>query len=282
MKFLPIIAVFVLFLPCSSYAAKCKVDGKWYPYDSPQCNAFRGAKPRLSSTDHDDTRSVPGSATTRPEGAGPAGEKHIYPMAQASHREVPPGYSVKSEVAEFVVDPASRPVVRRGLEPQPPPVPIDAGQRALLLGIDSAKYSNIDEFEEDMSDHFLLSASQPIIADRAYLTLSAPHYIDPNSDVLFMSNKYSGIGLHFKVEVGRVYLIDFLVRPLEPLSYRLSMKPNEHIYKDLGGSYNHILSTVKSISAGLIHIGLDSDPGTNFRFYAVSVTSVDAALIQDN
>jgi len=111
------------------------------------------------------------------------------------------------------------------------------------------------------------------------ISQSSPHHVDPKLGVMFNPDEFSVIGLHLQVEQGRSYLVDFLVRPSDSLNYRLRMSPGEYVYEDLGGSYNHVLATVTSKSAGWTNIALDSDSGKMFRFFGVSVTSVDESLI---
>ena len=41
MKFFATIAVLFLLFPSNTYAARCKVNGEWYSYDSPKCNPHK-------------------------------------------------------------------------------------------------------------------------------------------------------------------------------------------------------------------------------------------------
>jgi len=59
MKFIAKISTLVLLFSPEIYAAKCKVDGVWYPYDSPQCQPFKYENLKKTNAPQQDKTSVP-------------------------------------------------------------------------------------------------------------------------------------------------------------------------------------------------------------------------------
>ena len=100
-------------------------------------------------------------------------------LAVSGYREVPPGYSSESDIAKFEIDPAAVPEVRREVADRIPPEPLQIGQRAFYLGIQSADFPTMDAFQEYMNqstEYFVLTPAEPMMEDRAFMTLYYPSF----------------------------------------------------------------------------------------------------------
>ncbi|TQE98376.1 MAG: hypothetical protein FKY71_14160 [Spiribacter salinus] len=80
---LAFVAVAALLVPASGNAARCKVDGEWYDYDSPECQGETGGSSNDdSSTDR--TTSEPSGPTLNPGYVACLTEEHLDQYTRAS------------------------------------------------------------------------------------------------------------------------------------------------------------------------------------------------------
>ena len=50
MKFTTLIVAYIFLFSADSHAARCKIDGVWYSYDSPECSPERPEQPKPLKT----------------------------------------------------------------------------------------------------------------------------------------------------------------------------------------------------------------------------------------
>jgi hypothetical protein len=193
--------------------------------------------------------------------------------------QVPPGYSTESNIATFKVDPSSQPVVRVVVGNEPPPAPLHVSQRAYHLEILSADFPTMEAFQthmEQSTEYSILTISEPLVKDRAYLSFNVVDFMDPKRGARFVTEREGVAVLHLLVEAGYTYLVDFIVTSWGTGSYRVAAESNEHVIEDLGGSYNHVIALLKATGPGWTRVSLRQDYGTGYQLHAVAVTSTEA------
>ena len=197
----------------------------------------------------------------------------VYAKAMGGKREIPAGYTIKSEVFVLNVDPGLKPAVRYAYPPDPPPSPLDAVKTGYILNTLQENTATNDEPGSEVQGYFTLSTSQPFINDKANLSFVYPHHLDPVHGALIGGKDESSVTLTLSVEEGKRYLVDFVVMSGKPINYRVTVKEREHIYEDIAGTYRHILVELLADGSGRASIRLGSEYGEYFQFYSVGVTA---------
>ncbi len=203
------------------------------------------------------------------------GTKAVYAVGR---RQLPLGYSNKSDIANFTIDPSSQPVHKIIGGDEPPPEPLHVSQRAYHLDILSADFPTMEAFQthmEQSTEYSILTISEPLVKDRAYLSFSVVNFMDPKRGARFVTESKGVAVLHLLVEAGYTYLVDFVVTSWGTSSYRVAAESNEHVIEDLGGSYNHVIALLKATGPGWTRVSLRQDYGTGYQLHAVAVTSTE-------
>ena len=197
----------------------------------------------------------------------------VYAKAEGGKREIPAGYTLKSEVFVLNVDPGLEPAMRHAYPPEPPPSPLDAVKTRNILNTIQENTATNDESGSEVQEYFTLSTSQPFIKDKASLSFAYPRHLTSTYGASIGEKDESSVTLVLNVEEGKRYLVDFVVMSVKPISYRVAVKEREHIYEDIAGTYRHILVELLAASSGRAALRLGSEHGEYFQFYSVGVTA---------
>lgn len=198
---------------------------------------------------------------------------NVYASARGGKRENPAGYASKSEIFVFNVDPGLEPAVRHAFPPDPPPSPLDVVQTGFILNASQENTATNAGSSAGKPEYFTLSTSHPFIEDKASLSFASPHHLAPVYGALIGEKDKSNVTLTLNVEEGKRYLVDFVVMTGNPINYRVTVKEHEHIYEDIGGTYQHILVELQATGSGRTSVRLGSEYGKYFQLYSVGVTA---------
>lgn len=206
-------------------------------------------------------------------------DRRTMAAAGALLASAPPGYSDISEVVTFRVRPEERPKRKVFGGPPPRPVPLDMRQRAARMAQDAADpivLSQAIEVLESEARFTLLSPAQTEINGIGSLSFHWPASVSALHGVRLTEEDDSVVVLMLEVEVGRVYLIDFMVWGVLQGSYQLTIGSKHHTYEDIGPSLQHVTTRLIAEESGKVFLLLKHLNGKGFSFYSVAITDVSA------
>jgi hypothetical protein len=109
------------------------------------------------------------------------------------------------------------------------------------------------------------------IAERAFLVLSRPQVVHPQSTVEFAADGGGVATLRLKLRSGQSCLVDFSVSGIGPGRYEIAADSQRRSFEDETGAGRHLLIGLEAEADGWTSIRLQREQG-GFHLHAVTVT----------
>lgn len=157
------------------------------------------------------------------------------------------------------------------------PAPLDDGQRRAWLesvvaaapGAEQERAAGTVDFET-----MILTAAGPYLAGQAYLVLTRPQSVHPESTVRFEDDPAAMTAVKVNVVEGRSYLVDFSVRARGPGVYHVDADSAARKFDDAHGALQHVLIALRADASGWTTVRLRREGG-GYHLYSVRVTAAD-------
>jgi hypothetical protein len=171
------------------------------------------------------------------------------------------------DVPTFSVKPSNRPAAifaPNALIPEAPKPLSPERMDKILSGLEG----------EPGGEQIVLDSKQPYIEDRAYLTLTLPAVMHPESSVFFDAAHDGVLGVKVNLDEGGRYLLDFAVTGKGSGNYSVMTESGTRELVDENAGLRHVLLGLNAKASGWTMVRLKR-AGEGFHFYSVTVTRLN-------
>jgi len=123
-------------------------------------------------------------------------------------------------------------------------------------------------------EQFVLDTKDFYIEDRAYLTLTQPTSVHPESSIVLDSEHSGVLGVKLNLEEGGRYLVDFAVTGKGRGEYTVMTESGTREFADEHAGLRHVVLAINARASGWTMIRLKRS-GEGFHFYSVTVTRLN-------
>lgn len=171
------------------------------------------------------------------------------------------------EVLTFDVKPSSRPVAilaPNALVPEVPNPLSKVRMEEILSSLEA----------EPGGEQLVLDTKNSYIEDRAYLTLTLPASVHPESSIVFDPEPGGVLGVKLNLEKGARYLMDFAVTGKGTGNYTVMTESGTQEFADEHAGLRHLVLAINAGASGWTMVRLKRT-GEGFHFYSVTVTRLN-------
>jgi hypothetical protein len=117
----------------------------------------------------------------------------------------------------------------------------------------------------------VLGPAQPVAVDRAYLVLTRPRSVHPETTIEFDAEAGGLAAVRLRVEAGKTYLLDFAVTGLGAGEYEIAADSARRTYPDPDAVARHLQIGLHAAAGGWTTVRLQRT-GAGFHLHLVTVT----------
>jgi hypothetical protein len=162
------------------------------------------------------------------------------------------------------------------------PPPIDAAERAAWLAGQAVAAEGGDAAAQEgagagtpgtttIVPSIVLGPATPSVAGRAYLVLTRPLTVHPETTVEFAADPAAMVGVRLKVRAGETYLLDFAVSGQGQGVYAIAADSGQREFDDPEGALGHLLIGLKAEASGWTTVRLQRS-GAGYHLHSVEVS----------